>query len=107
MERSILARRLELHSKLEAILGSNHVYFQPPESLKLKYPCIVYERSTGDTKYADNNPFSFIPRYELTFITQDPDSETINDLAYGLQSIRHIRHFKASNLNHDVFELFF
>lgn len=107
MERSILARRLELHEKLEDILGSKCVYFQPPESLKLGYPCIVYERATGDTKYADNNPFSFIPRYELTYITKDPDSEVINKIAYGLSTVRHVRHYKASNLNHDVFEVYF
>ena len=41
-------RRLELQSELEKILGSRNVYYQPLPSLKLQYPCIVYERNPGD-----------------------------------------------------------
>ena len=36
--------RLELQSVLEQTLGSRNVYFQPPASVKMKYPAIVYER---------------------------------------------------------------
>ena len=42
-----MASRLNLQDKLEEVLGSKQVYFQPPESLKLKYPCIVYSRSNN------------------------------------------------------------
>ena len=35
-------RRLELHEILCTILGSRNVYFQPPESIKMNYPAIVY-----------------------------------------------------------------
>lgn len=38
-------RRYELQAVLEGILGSGNVYFQPPENLKMRYDCIVYERS--------------------------------------------------------------
>ena len=37
--------RLELDEELVKILGSKNVYFQPPESLKLNYPAIVYSLS--------------------------------------------------------------
>ena len=37
--------RYELHEFLCEILGSRNVYFQPPESVKMKYPAIVYERT--------------------------------------------------------------
>ena len=37
--------RPNLQTMLEQILGSRNVYFQPPESLKLNYPAIVYKRS--------------------------------------------------------------
>ena len=37
--------RLELHRILNDIPGVRGVYYQPPESLKLKYPAIIYSRS--------------------------------------------------------------
>ena len=49
-------KRTDLHEILKEILGSDNVYFQPPESYKMEYPCIVYERSALTTRFADNNP---------------------------------------------------
>lgn len=34
--------RIDLQYLLENILGSRHVYFQPPETVKMNYPAIVY-----------------------------------------------------------------
>ena len=31
----------KLGKALIELLGSNNVYFQPPESIKIDYPCIV------------------------------------------------------------------
>ena len=98
--------RLELHEILCDILGSRNVYFQPPESLKMKYPCIVYERSGIDEIFADNSEYRNLKRYTITYIDEDPDSETPDKL----QAVRYCyfdTHFKADNLNHDVFTLYF
>ena len=46
--------RLKLHNILVEILGSGNVYFQPPESITLKYPCIIYGRVGIDAVHADN-----------------------------------------------------
>lgn len=101
-----LTRRLELHTILTDILGSNNCYFQPPESIKLNYPCIVYHRNTGKAHYADNNPYRFQYSYTVTAITKDPDSDLPRKLA-GLPLCRYDRHFVADNLNHDVFVLYY
>ena len=37
-----MRNRLDLQKIFEDILGSKNVYFQPPESLKMKYPAIRY-----------------------------------------------------------------
>ena len=37
-------RRLQLHEELCSVLGSRNVYFQPPETIKLTYPCIIYSK---------------------------------------------------------------
>lgn len=99
--------RLDLHEELCALLGSTNVYFQPPESKKMKYPCIVYERSTGDTIFADNRPYRFTPRYSLTLIGKDPDSPLVRKIAEAFPMCRYNRHFEVDNLNHDTFELYY
>lgn len=40
-----MGTRLELQSKLVELLGSKHVYYQPPESVKIEYPAIVYSKT--------------------------------------------------------------
>ena len=35
--------RLSLHNILVSILGTSNVYFQPPTTITLKYPCIIYK----------------------------------------------------------------
>ena len=99
--------RISLHNKLKTILGSDHVYFQPPESIKMQYPCIVYNRSSGDILYADNGPYSFTPSYEITVIDKDPDSPLPYKIATGFEMIRFNRHFTVDNLNHDTFILYY
>jgi hypothetical protein len=98
-------RRLEFQLLLEATLGSNYVYFQPPDNATIEYPCIVYERDKASTKHAGNLPYSFKQCYQVTYIAQHPDSDTLDKLAaYPLSSFS--RHFATSGLNHDVFEIY-
>lgn len=102
-----MASRIELHERLCDILGSRNVYFQPPMSKQLSYPCIIYERSTGDTTYADNWPYMVTTRYTVTYISKNPDDPMVEKLAKAFQSMRVDRHFTADNLNHDTFELYY
>lgn len=83
-----------------------NIYFQPPESVKLNYPCIIYNRSSGDTQFADNKPYTFMKRYQVMIIDRDPDSEIIKKVA-SLPLCVMDRHYTANNLNHDLFNLYF
>jgi len=103
----IATKRDELQTKLETILGSTHVYFDPPESVKLVYPCIVYERSAGDTDFANNMPYRFQVRYSVTVISRDADEAVLHKLAMSLPSIIYDRHFVTDGLHHDVFNLYY
>lgn len=96
------ARRLELHGILSNIC--QHVYFQPPENLKIEYPCIIYRRANGLTMFADNGPYRFYTRYTITVIDKDPDSEMIPKIA-ALPMCTLDRHYTFENLNHDVFNI--
>ena len=97
--------RLMLQTMLEDTLGSDNVYFQPPESMKLKYPCIVYNISNADTLYAGNIPYKFDICYQLTFMSRDPDDETRDKIAM-LPMCRYDRQFKTDDMNHDVFKIY-
>ena len=98
--------RPNLQTMLEQILGSRNVYFQPPESLKLNYPAIVYKRSNIRNTFAGDNVYNQSYFYEITVIDKNPDSEIVNKVS-KLPTCRFDRHFKSDNLNHDVFTLYY
>lgn len=96
--------RSELHEILKEITPK--VYFQPPNSTKMEYPCIRYERDAVDTQYADNKPHRSDTRYMVTVIDRDPDSEIPGKVA-ALPLSSFNRFYTADNLNHDVYNVFF
>lgn len=101
-----MAQRLELNTLLKSLLGSEHVYFQPPPDLQLVYPCIVYNRDNEDTRFADDKPYSRRKRYSVTVIDRNPDS-LIHDKIAELPLCTYNRFYTADKLNHDVYTLFF
>lgn len=101
-----MGSRIDLHSLLETLLGSDNVYFQPPSSFQMEYPCIVYSRSDIDAKFANNLPYIHTKQYILTVIDSDPDSEIPDNVAL-LPRCSFDRSFKSDQLNHDVFNILF
>lgn len=101
-----MAQRLELQAVLVNLLGSNNVYYQPPPSVKMQYPCIVYTRDNVDIAFADNKPYKNKTRYQIMIIDPNPDSE-IHHKVGELPMVSYDRFYTADNLNHDVYHLFF
>ena len=99
-------RRLELHEILCTILGSRNVYFQPPENLKLKFPCIIYEHDNNEVWHADNKKYSKCRRYQVTVIDKDPDTE-IPERLDDLQFASFNRRFTADNMNNIVYTVYY
>jgi hypothetical protein len=102
----MMAPREELQTLLKNVLGSDHVYFQPPPTVQMSYPCIVYKRDDVTTLFAANMPYQNMKRYLVTVIDKDPDSKIPSKIA-ALRSCIFDRFYTADNLNHDVFKLFF
>lgn len=98
--------RLELQTILEEILGSQEVYFQPPASVSMTYPAIVYSRSDIDSRFANNNPYALTTAYMVTVIDKNPDSKYVKKIAM-LPMCSYDRSYRSDNLNHDVFTLYF
>ena len=101
-----MADRIELHKKLCEILGSKNVYYQPPEGLKMAYPCIVYSRSKPYTAHADNKKYIHKRRYTITLIDKRPES-SIADAIESLPYCEFDRVFETAGLNHFVYLLYF
>lgn len=101
-----MASRLELQSKLEELLGSKNVYYNPPESVKMEYPAIRYSKKKMDIRYANNAIYSKMNCYEIIVISRRPDDPVIDKLM-GLPYCSFDRPYIANNLNHDVFTLYY
>ena len=101
-----MASRLNLQEKLEELLGSKNVYYQPPESVKIMYPAIVYSKSGVDVKPADDMSYRMSICYELTVIDKRPDNEVIGKLL-ELPMCSFSTHFEIDNLNHDVLTIYY
>lgn len=105
-------RRLLLHDVLCGILSCPSVgeecraYFQPPASIRMQYPAIVYDLEDIENSFADDGVYSSHRKYSVAVIDSDPDSELVGKVA-SLPACRYSRRFKADNLNHDIFILYF
>ena len=112
MAQSVEERRIQLHEELIDILGTanqaeSRVYYQPPESVKMSYPAIVYERDGGSSIRADNGVYKFKMKYTVTVVDPDPDSDIaikiLKHFCYSRIGTRYI----ADNLNHDIVEIYY
>jgi hypothetical protein len=101
-----MALRLELQLLFRGLLGSDNVYFQPPPTVQMEYPCILYRRDYELTNHADDIPYLRRKRYLVTVIDRNPDSD-IPDRVAALPLCTYDRFYTADNLNHDVYKLFF
>lgn len=100
-----MSRRTNLQAKLEEILGSSHVYFQPPSSLLMQYPAIKYDLDAMDIKYADDAKYLRFDRYTITLMDYNPESQYVEALL-ELPFCRFNRKYKADQLCHYVFDCY-
>ena len=98
--------RINLHEILVEKMGSRQVYFNPPETIKMKYPCIVYHIDTINTRRADDKLYNGLKRYQIIVIDKDPDSD-IPDSIIELPYCSLDRTYKAEGLCHFVFTLYY
>lgn len=101
-----MASRLDLHEILCSILGTRNVYFQPPATIKMTYPAIVYSLSNVENVHADDIAYDQRYSYEVIVIDKDPDNMVMKHVS-ALPYCRFNRYYTADNLNHYAFTLYF
>lgn len=98
--------RLNLQAKLEELLDSKHVYYNPPENLKMEYPAIRYSKNDIEDTYASNIKYISRDVYDLVVIDKKPDNPVIKKLL-ELPYSEFDRHYVADGLNHDIIRIFY
>lgn len=100
-----MGTRLDLHEELLTLV--DRAYYQPPSSIRMTYPCIVYGLSNIHTVYADNANYKRFKSYLITYISQIPDDNKIDEIADHFPYCKFDRHYVADNLHHYTFVLFY
>lgn len=107
MGNKIKDKRIDFHNLLKNLFGNTvAIYFQPPEDLKISYPCVVYEHYDMPIRHADNLNYLVHQKYKVTIIDKSPDSELVDKIT-TLNGTKFNRHFVTNGLNHDVFIVYY
>lgn len=107
-----MASRLELHNEFIDVLGTKNekesrVYFDPPKSVIMKYPCIRYTKTAPRLKRANNGIYNLVNGYEVTVIDYDPDSVIPETILHRIQECSIERYYTVDNLNHTVLKIYY
>lgn len=100
-----MASRLSLHEELK--LFADYVYFQPPRSTEIKYDCIRYSKDGMFKQNANNKAYMNVNRYQVIFITKNPDSDIPDKIIEHFPMCTFDRFYTADGLNHFVFTLYY
>lgn len=104
-----MADRLQLQKDLIELLGSDNVYFDPPELVKIQYPCFIYQSDIPFNVKANNHSYLLKNRYSVLYVDEDPDSgiqmikrllETFSESSAGNPYI-------SENLHHYPFDVYY
>lgn len=101
-----MGTRLDLQALLEEKLGSRNVYFQPPESIRIAYPAIVYSLSNIEQRFADDRTYHNWKRYLVTYISTNPDDPMVDSMM-EIPKCSFDRRYVSDNLYHNTFNLYF
>ena len=109
----IMGSRLDLHETFCNIInlteptdGDRHVYFKPPESLKIKYPAIIYDIEGYQKVYATDGSYRLLTSYNVILIDRKPNSAYVTKIL-ALPYCRFDRSYASDNLYHFVFKIFY
>ncbi len=103
--------RLDLHNIFIDFLGTrgapvSRVYFQPPATIKMEYPCIIYKRYNRKDFFSNDRVYLGMQQYLVTIVDKNPDS-LIPDKILTLPYCSYSTHFAVDGLNHDVYTLYY
>jgi hypothetical protein len=97
--------RLELHAELVKFLPN--VYFQPPSTIKMLYPCIVYNKTSKMRHFANDVVYLSQQEYQIMVIENNPDSTVADDIEKHFKHCGINQYYTVDNLNHTTLNLYY
>lgn len=107
MGKPLETSREELQTMLMEFLGSSNVYFQPPESLKIQYPAIVYDIYRVNQRFASDKQYLNYPGWSVTVIDKSKEVDWISKALEEFKYCSVERIYTADNLAHYSFIIYY
>ena len=98
--------RAQLHSVLQEALPGVALYYQPPENIKLTYPCVVYTFDKIKSSEANNSRYIRHDKYTIKLIGSLIDVEKWSDKILGLRYCDLDTTFVSDGLYHYVYQIY-
>ena len=104
-------RRLLLDAELREIqneiLGYQHTYFEPPESVRMQYDAVVYELTDLNVRRASNRSYTIRDGYQVTVISRDAETKMPHAIQEHFERCSPGRPFVKDNLHHFPFTIYY
>lgn len=104
-------RRLIFDAELRDLqieaLGYQNTYFEPPESVRMNYDAVVYQKSSPNVRRANNRSYSVRTSYLVTVISRDPETVLPRLIQEHFERCAPERPFVTDNLYHFPFTIFY
>lgn len=99
----------QLRDQLYLVNNTKNVYYNPPSSIRMNFPCFRFELNNIDVKHADNKAYARKPRWAVTYISRNlEDIEVVSKQMLDIFPYCNFdTSFRADNLEHAVFNLYF
>lgn len=101
------SKRIRFDGQLREILDSGNVYFQPSETVKMRYPAIVYDLYRFSQRFADDYSYKRNACYSVTVIDRANDINWIDKFLSSFAYCSVERVYVADNLNHYSFIIYY
>jgi len=99
-------RRNDMQTYLTNLIPERvRVYFQPPASVQLTYPCLIFKRKPSRVSRADNKAYRVNDLYEVTVLTLDVD-EPLFDILVTTPKTTHTKTYTRDRVYHHVFDIY-
>lgn len=97
--------RLELNAELKQFLPN--VYFQPPSTIQMTYPCIVYNKTSRMRHFANDVIYLSQQEYQIMLIEKNPDSTVADSIEKHFPSCGINQYYTVDNLYHTTLNLYY
>lgn len=95
--------RGRMHTLFKRI--TKNVYYQPPSSIRLEYPCIVYQPVSVETQSANDIGYLNTTSYQITVIDRDPESLIPYEILNSFSKGRLEQMYTTDNLHHTTINI--